>query len=297
MPVFFFLSGFCFKEKYLDSPLEYLKRKVKGIWWPFVKYNIFFLLMHNVLVRYNVIDGNLFSLSQSAKQLVSYFIMWNWDYTMLGGFWFIHDLFSATIVIYVLIKFLENKVWIGIICSLALCAFLKYYEIDFLRLINPRFLMVISIMLVGYCFKLYKKPVVIGTRAVIGALFLLVVCSFGRGICLLNFTFLDIIPYFIISIVGSLFLTTIGDKITRINGSKTIQYIGKNTMAILTWHFLSFKLITLFRIIVEDRSIDDLASFPVILGGYWWIAYTAIGIVIPLGASKLSDYSKHIIKK
>lgn len=297
MPVFFFLSGYCFKEKYLDSPLEYLKRKVKGIWWPFVKYNVFFLLIHNLLIRYDVIDGNIFSAFQSIKQLFSFLIMWNWDYTMLGGYWFIHDLFFATIVIYVLIKFLKNKVWIGIISCLALCAFLKYYEIDFLRLINPRFFMVVSIMLAGYCFKFYKKTLILNSKGVICALFLLVVCSFGRGICLLNFKFWDIIPYFMLSIVGSLFLTSVGDRITKIDDSKSFQYIGKNTMSILTWHFLSFKIITLLRIIVENRSIDELTSFPVILGGYWWIAYTVIGIVIPLGISKLSNYAKHIIKK
>lgn len=297
MPVFFFLSGFCFKEKYLDVPLEYLKRKIKGIWWPFLKYNLFFLLIHNLLVRYGLIDDDLFSIYFSLKRLVAYLIMWDWDHIMLGGYWFIHDLFFATIAIYVLIKFLKKRVWIGIVCGLALCTLLMYFEMDFFRLINPRFFMVVSIMLAGYCFKFYKKPLILNSYGEICALLLLVACSFGRGVCLLNFRFWDILPYFILSIVGSLFLTSLGDRITRIDDTKSFQYIGKNTMAILTWHFLSFKLITLLRITVEGLPLEELTSFPVIKGGYWWIAYLIAGIAVPLGISKLSNYANDIIRK
>ena len=216
---------------------------------------------------------------------------------MLGGYWFIHDLFFATIAIYGLIKFLKKRVWIGIVCGLALCTLLKYFEMDFFRLINPRFFMVVSIMLAGYCFKQYKKPLIFNSRWGFVPLLLLVVCSFERGVCLQNFRFGDILPYFILSIVGSLFLTSLADRITRIDDTKSFQYIGKNTMAILTWHFLSFKLVTLLRINVEGLPLEKLTSFPVIKGGLWWIAYLIVGIAVPLGISKLSNYANDIIRK
>ena len=121
--------------------------------------------------------------------------------------------------------------------------------------------------------------------------------SFGRGVCMLNFRFWDILPYFGLSVVGSLFLTSLGDRITRIDDIKSFQYIGKRTMAILTWHFLSLKLVTLLRITVEGLPLEELTSFPVIKGGYWWIAYLIIGIAVPLGISKLSNYANDIIRK
>ena len=114
---------------------------------------------------------------------------------------------------------------------------------------------------------------------------------------MLNFRFWDILPYFGLSVVGSLFLTSLGDRITRIDDIKSFQYIGKRTMAILTWHFLSLKLVTLLRITVEGLPLEELTSFPVIKGGYWWIAYLIIGIAVPLGISKLSNYANDIIRK
>lgn len=37
MPLFFIASGYCFKEKYLSAPRQYLYNKVRGIYWPYVK--------------------------------------------------------------------------------------------------------------------------------------------------------------------------------------------------------------------------------------------------------------------
>ena len=48
MPLFFIASGYCFKEKYLSAPRQYLYNKVKGIYWPYVKWSLLFLLLHNV---------------------------------------------------------------------------------------------------------------------------------------------------------------------------------------------------------------------------------------------------------
>ena len=43
MPLFFIASGYCFKEKYLSAPRKYIYNKVKGIYWPYVKWSLLFL--------------------------------------------------------------------------------------------------------------------------------------------------------------------------------------------------------------------------------------------------------------
>lgn len=48
MPLFFFMSGYCFKEKYLNAPKQFVVARVKGLYFPFVKYCLFFLLIHNI---------------------------------------------------------------------------------------------------------------------------------------------------------------------------------------------------------------------------------------------------------
>ena len=40
MPLFFFVSGYCFKEKYLSTPAVFVLKRIKGLYVPFVKYSL-----------------------------------------------------------------------------------------------------------------------------------------------------------------------------------------------------------------------------------------------------------------
>lgn len=35
MPFFFFMSGYCFKEKYLSSPIVFINKRIRGLYIPF----------------------------------------------------------------------------------------------------------------------------------------------------------------------------------------------------------------------------------------------------------------------
>lgn len=54
----------------------------------------------------------------------------------------------------------------------------------------------------------------------------------------------------------------------------------------LTWHFLSFKIVSLLIITIYSLPMTRLADFPVInelaIKG-WWILYVIVGVSIPLG--------------
>ncbi|MDE5824025.1 MAG: acyltransferase family protein [Lachnospiraceae bacterium] len=50
MPLFFFISGYLFKESYLVQPLTFISRRLRTCYMPFVKYySILFLLFHELL--------------------------------------------------------------------------------------------------------------------------------------------------------------------------------------------------------------------------------------------------------
>lgn len=44
MPLFFFCSGYFFKEAYIERPHEFVKKKIKGLWLPYVINGVCFLL-------------------------------------------------------------------------------------------------------------------------------------------------------------------------------------------------------------------------------------------------------------
>lgn len=59
MPLFFIMSGYCFKDKYLANSVSYLKKRIKGIYLPYIKWSLFFLFIHNTLYTLNIYN-NLF---------------------------------------------------------------------------------------------------------------------------------------------------------------------------------------------------------------------------------------------
>lgn len=43
MPLFFFVSGYCFKEKHLNSLPQFVKKRIKGLYKPYINGRSFFL--------------------------------------------------------------------------------------------------------------------------------------------------------------------------------------------------------------------------------------------------------------
>lgn len=54
-------------------------------------------------------------------------------------------------------------------------------------------------------------------------------------------------------------------------------------MPIIILHFLSFKIVSLVGILIDGSPMFLLAAFPVLYeDGIWWIAYSLVGILIPI---------------
>lgn len=104
---------------------------------------------------------------------------------------------------------------------------------------------------------------------------------------LLKFDGWQVIPYYVSAIMGLLAVFYLSGVINSKRGifSRYMIHIGNNTLTILTWHFLSFKLVSLFIIFYYHLPIERLAEFPVIeeysqMG--WFIFYLIIGTIVPL---------------
>ena len=58
MPCFFFISGWLLNERYIDNPKIGIVKKAKGIYVPYVKWTLFFILLHNVFTRMHIYDSS-----------------------------------------------------------------------------------------------------------------------------------------------------------------------------------------------------------------------------------------------
>ena len=57
MPLFFFFSGYCFKERYLKETKEFVIKRFRGIYSPYVKWGLLFLAFHNICYSLNLYNG------------------------------------------------------------------------------------------------------------------------------------------------------------------------------------------------------------------------------------------------
>ena len=118
MPLFFFLSGYCLKDKYLNDFKTFSIRRVKGIYIPFIKYSLLFLLLHNIFFNLNIYNdvygynGNvsqLYTLNEITRRVVKITTSMSHEEQLLGGFWFLRVLFCTSFIGYAFFKFLKSN--------------------------------------------------------------------------------------------------------------------------------------------------------------------------------------------
>ena len=56
MPLFFITAGYFFSTKYLNDEKGFIVKRFKGLYIPFLKWSIFFLLLHNVFFKLDIIN-------------------------------------------------------------------------------------------------------------------------------------------------------------------------------------------------------------------------------------------------
>lgn len=109
MPLFFITAGYFFNLKYLNDEATFVKRRLRGLYVPFVKWSLFFLAIHNLMFRMGILNecyGNSaggvthpytwHQIQQNAWSIV--FSMGGYDEFLAGAFWFFRALLVASIL-------------------------------------------------------------------------------------------------------------------------------------------------------------------------------------------------------
>lgn len=99
------------------------------------------------------------------------------------------------------------------------------------------------------------------------------------------YTFLFV---YVMSFVGIVWVFALSACIDRSRLKCFFDFLGRNTMPILVWHFLSFKIVSFLIVLIYGFPIDSLSDFPTVKtnNSWQWIAYTFVGMVVPLFISK-----------
>ena len=298
MPLFFIASGYCFKEKYLSIPRQYIYNKVKGIYWPYVKWSLLFLLLHNVCFNLHLYSdqygwkeyvSHLYAPSEFLGLATSIIFKMQGHEQLLGGFWFLKALFWGSFIAWPIIRYVRQPLYGGVIL-IVICTILNktQWQFPFVDISAQAFIAALLIVM-GYSLAKYRiKP--FNYWQVTLAITITLIGSFVWNMELNQNSYSNkrFIPYIITAVLASWSFYSLFDKMKSSHGicAKVLDFIGKNTLTILTWHFLAFKLVSLLIIGVYGLPIERLAEFPVITEYSqqgWWIAYFIVAMVVTCG--------------
>lgn len=307
VPTFFFMSGYCFKDKYLDDALAFIKKRFTGIYWPYLKWSLLFLLLHNVFYHLHIYSDEygyggktsvFYTSSDFVRKAISIATKMQGHEQLLGAYWFMKLLFVGPFIFYIALKVLKSKAW-GALLLLALSVLLStldwklYYFNIGTREFYAAFFLYIGYLYKKHQFDFHQRPWIWCLGVI-----MLVVGTQLWFTTMHDYDYWKILPHAFTVISATLTLLCFSQYLARKVENKSVKcmvFIGDHTMEVLTWHFLSMKLVSLIIITIYHLPIKRLSEFPVIeeyARQGWWIAYLIVGVAIPV----VWTYYYHLFK-
>jgi fucose 4-O-acetylase-like acetyltransferase len=296
MPLFFFLSGYCFKAYYFDHKKEYLKKRLKSLYLPYVKWAIVFLLLHNIFFRLNIynpyygIEGEpsvLYPVSEFIRRALRIGLVMDSQEWLLGGYWFFRDLLVASFISLFALKIIKREnLLIAILLIVSIV--LKYIDIHPSEIVS-RFFLDSAFFVTGY--QIRKNITLIESRLYLAwpCLLIVILGSALSPASLAYFEWWQIPHFYVCAFAGSIMALLFSKWLSGISLERlkrSMVYIGNNTIPILTLHLLCFKAVSLLIIVLRGYSILRIAEFPTIADAPgFWILYLFVGLMIPIGIS------------
>lgn len=308
MPLFFIMSGYCFNEKYLVNAKQFIIRKIKGIYVPFVLFSLPFLAMHNVLCYWNVYYPDfLYEWKDFAWHTSRIVTRMSHNEGLLGTFWFLKELFWGNVIFYAIYRLIKKAIgqwklkigdwikgqgaeWLTVIGLFALTEITSifnlrgpYFTVTFLSVYAAFFIAV------GHLWKKAEWKCDQWWVWVIGIASVLIEAVFAERVAMKYQTPLSLVYYAIPAIFGTMVVYYICRLLIKcVSDYKwpVLNFIGEHTLSVMALHFSAFKLVTYLHIRLHDLPIENLQAFPVLedyanTGGGIFV-YSIVGLVVPL---------------
>lgn len=309
---FFIASGYVYKTKYSDS-FEGLRtlflKRVKSLWLPFICFSILFLLCWNLMVELHLYDGGVISVLSIIKlALLRFFMIGAGSGPMCGALWFLFSLFFIT-MIYGAIDYLLKKSHLPykrvfhIVIALTLFLFNYYliqkgYKLASLnQVMGPYIAYALGVELSRWNLSSLNGKAFGGLS--LATFLVLFVCNHLGRVEIAGGIYTSPPFYILASISGFFFLYSIAFFIGKLSfAKKMLVYLGRNSMCIIGFHFLGFKLTTLLQIKMYNLPIQKLTAFPYLINSsIWWLVYFVVSIAFCLLLNFLYKKTTNWIRK
>lgn len=310
MPLFFITAGYFFNTRYADDPWTFCTKRFRGLYVPFVKWSLLFLLLHNVFFHFGILNeqyGNWtggvthpYDLRNFIDRLIMIFTSMNgYDEFMAGAFWFFRGLLVASLLFLVFFLLIDRRFHLHpekialIICAAAL-AFtalrigfnlkLRYIPNGGMREIWGLFFFAL-----GFLFHRYEERIKVNLPMFMVFLSLLCGAAWlhlsgmnnnGKMIDVLTLPITGAIGFLTVRYVAQ-FIDNKGHRLRD-----TLIFIGENTLYVFVFHIIAFKAVSLLKIWWYDLDFAQIGCHMVIHhnnhADLFWIAYSIAGVALPL---------------
>ena len=319
MPLFFAAAGYFFSVRYLDDEMTFIKKRFKGLYWPFVKWSVIFLVLHNLMFDIGILN-EVYGNEQGGvthpytwRQTEQCF--WNiltamggYDQFLNGAFWFFRGLLVASILYLIIYKGfdvlaaktrlkdkpLTRTLWIPLaVCTLflLLSGWKTYEGLKIITLVQGgyRELMGAFFFGCGFLFRQWQHKYQVKWWTTL--LFAVIVWWFSQYLWAnMNWrsTFEQFLSLPLPAILGCLMVYNISTWLDKKEGivKRFLVFCGDNTLPIFIFHILSFKLVSLIKIWYYGLDPRQIGCHMVIhehsKEDCFWILYTIAGVGIPL---------------
>lgn len=314
MPLFFITAGYFFSIKYLDNEADFVKKRLKGLYIPFLKWSIFFLLIHNWMFSLGILNekyGNegggvthpysWHQLQQNIWNCVSE--MAGYDVFLTGAFWFFRALLVASILYLIFFKLWKiffkrinkiNYTYIGIavcITMFLICAWKTGEGLRVQNLVQGGYRDLMGTFFFGIGFLFRQNENKIKNKWWLTLSYFIIVFAFSYYLPSGMDWKSDLNQFLSLPIPAILgFLMTYNISIWIDKHDNVIRrfliYCGNNTLSIFIFHIISFKVVSLIKIWYYHLDYQQIGSHMVVHHNsredLFWILYAIAGVGIPL---------------
>lgn len=287
MPSFFILNGYVFKYKDDLQPSAYIKKKSKQLLIPYIVFCSCILFCHILKQLILHTDSAFFERLLNKETLLKTFFM-TYE-SIFSNMWFLPAMLSATCIMYFIYKgFRSNSMRniVGLACGLGALFWGRFVRIGLPIDLEAAFLAVLFIQFGVNCRKYQIDKVVEKKIAFILYFTVLLALNYISSEILLysensfyNIKFENELFFIITAISGIGIVVGISKRVKR---SKWLNFLGKNSLYIYGFHFISQNIIGFIKwptntsILVRLLLLIIISGLNILLSIFITICYKEI---------------------
>ena len=311
MPLFFIAAGYFFDKKYLQDPWTFCKKRFKGLYVPFVKWSVFFLVLHNLFFKIGLMNeqyGNWaggvthpYTWHQFWQRLVNIiFSMGGYDEFLAGAFWFFRGLLVASIAFLVLYLLLYNRhKWLNhdtvpVVIAVLAFGFSWFKVAEHLSIVTLvqggiRDCWGVMFFSLGVLYRRHESRIREHWALTLLYAAILVFGAYqGWQGMALKVQLYTVFTLPVTGAIGFLMVHHLASWLDRHDGivKRFMVYCGNNTLYIFVFHIISFKLVSAIKIMYYGLDWGQIGCHMVIHENSttdpFWVLYTIVGTALPL---------------